>query len=96
MGRKGKRRGDGGGRALQDRNNIRMLIDETRAIVHFVVDNDEEILLGGVFRDVGVCVFLCGCHCSGCGGARAFGFVIRAGVSGGVSSIRRSSVSWPG
>ena len=55
----------------QERNSdVRMLIDETRAIVDFVVDDEEEIFLGGVLGDVRVGVFLvghCGCDVMWCG-----------------------------
>lgn len=37
-----------------------MLVDETRRVVHFVVDHEVEVLLGGVLRDVGVGEFLVG------------------------------------
>lgn len=35
-----------------------MLIDERGRIVDFIVDDQEEVLLRGVRRDVGVCEFL--------------------------------------
>lgn len=34
--------------------DVRMLIDERAGVVDLVVDDDVEILLGGVGRDVGV------------------------------------------
>jgi hypothetical protein len=40
-----EREGEGG---------VRMLIDERAGVVDLVVDDDVEILLGGVGRDVGV------------------------------------------
>lgn len=43
-------------------NNLRMLVDETTRIVHLVVDDDVEVLLRRVLRDVGVCEFLCRRH----------------------------------
>ena len=39
-----------------------MLVHEARRIVDLVVDNKIEVLLGAMFRDVGVAEFL-GCHC---------------------------------
>ena len=43
-----------------------MLIDKTGSVVDLVVDNEEEVLLGSVLRDLRVGIFLVG-HC--CGGA---------------------------
>lgn len=42
--------------------HVRVLIDEARAIVHLIVDHKVEVLLGRVFRDVGVGELLGGGH----------------------------------
>ena len=44
------------------KGHVRMLVHEARRIVDLVVDDEIEVLLGAMFRDVGVAEFL-GCHC---------------------------------
>lgn len=43
-------------------SNVRVLIDEARRVVDLVMDNNVQVLLGVVLRDVGVGEFLGG-HC---------------------------------
>ena len=43
------------------KGHVRMLVHEARRIVDLVVDDEVEVLLGAMFRDVGVGEFL-GCH----------------------------------
>jgi len=43
--------------------HVRVLVDEAGRIVDLIVDYDVQVLLGGVFRDVGVGEFLVGGHC---------------------------------
>lgn len=45
--------------------NVRVLVYEARCVVDFVVDDDVQVLLGVVLRDVGVGEFLVGRHCGG-------------------------------
>jgi hypothetical protein len=42
------------------RENVRVLVDEAGAVVDLVVDDNVEVLLGSVFRDIGVGEFLVG------------------------------------
>lgn len=39
-------------------SDVRMLIYETRAVVDFIVHNDEKVFLRAMFGHVRVCVFL--------------------------------------
>ena len=40
-----------------------MLVDKTRDVVDFIVDDDVEVFLGGVLRHFRVGNFLCSGHC---------------------------------
>jgi hypothetical protein len=55
------------------RRHVRVLIDEARGVVDLVVYNNVEVLLGVVFRDIGVGEFLVGRHCELCGRYARFG-----------------------
>ena len=45
--------------------DVRVLVDEAGAVVHLVVDDNVQVLLGGVLRDVRVGEFLGRRHCGG-------------------------------
>lgn len=49
---------------LPGRDNVRVLVDEACAVVDLVVDDNVEVLLGGVLRDIRVGEFLSLRHCA--------------------------------
>lgn len=76
---------------IRDGWHVRVLVDEAGRVVDLIVDDDVEILLGGVFRDVGVGEFLSGGHCVECGGC-AFRGGVQEGERRGIEVSRRVQV----